>query len=88
MKGIPDEGWEVTSYEGQLVLPSGERTKTETTSVCRGGYNGNHMCILDAMAKDEEEALRIANFAANARQDIPILIGYVELLERKLGISR
>lgn len=46
------------------------------------------MCILDAMAKDEEEALRIANFAANARHDIPILIGYVELLERKLGISR
>lgn len=86
LSGIPDAVWELYSYEGQFVLPSGERTKTDTASVCRGGHKqGAHECVLMTVGKDEEEAMRVANFAANARQDIPSLIAYVEFLEKMLG---
>ena len=39
LDGVPGPVWIFYSEEGELVLPSGERTKTQTASVCIGDYS-------------------------------------------------
>lgn len=71
---LPEGPWVAYSVEGPLRLASGEETTLKCHSVCRDAHGKPHLCVATSVGVSEAEARAIAEFVANAPDDIRDLI--------------